>query len=875
MNRSPRVLSLLGLVVPGLALPGLALAQGLDLSGVSAAPPTFTPAPFDVPDGFEAPVVQRGRVAEVRITGLRRVEEAAVRASIQLRPGEILGSWMVQRDIRAIYATGFVDDVRVDVSPVEGGEGLIVTFQVDEKPAVREVLLEGNKKIDEESLREAIDIVNFTVLNETDVKRNIQKLREKYVEKGYYLVQIDPKVVPVGNDQVDLTFTIVEGRKVLVRSIDITGNENISDRKIKRYLQTKAAGPLGWMTNTGAFKEESLEMDSTTVRSVYLEEGYVDVQVDPPKVYLTPDKRSIVVSIHVNEGPQYKLGLLRFQGDFVPEEGLTEAAAREILAGESARTVGQRWQKAKDKAPEGTVPTGWEQDSDGLLSFNEKHPVLKTGDTFKLTTLQTALSELTDLYGDQGYAYANITPLTDTNPEEKVVDITFDIDRDQKYRVGRIDITGNDPTFDKVVRREIPINEQETWRGSARSEARARLDRLGYFEDIKIESVKSPTDPGALDLKVDVVEQPTGSFSVGAGFSSLDNFMFTGNVSKNNFLGLGYTMRAEVNLSKRRQQWNLSFYDPYFLDTRWTLSVDTFSQQQDYVEDEYQRGGSLSIGRYLDQRDDVRLSAAYKFQDTGLNSIDDYKGSLLGGELYRNGLTSGVGLTLNVDKRNNRINATRGVFASATAELTGGFRLNEEQVLSVFGGDFNFVELNANLRAYYPVIKKNDWLVFKYNGTLGRIASTDGSVVPYIHRYRAGGINSVRGYDWYSLGPSLRAFGYDSGYRSSFQGSDDPTASEDRLVVGGTEIWVNNFELEAPIIKPAGISAVVFFDAGNAFGDPWGQGHINPLELRASYGFGIRWLSPMGPLRFEWGFPTNPYPDERKAVFDFSIGSLF
>ena len=859
----------------GLLLPGLAAAQAPDFGGVSSSPPSFTPAPFDIPDGFEAPEQLRGRVAEVRIAGLRRVEEAAVRAAIQLHSGEILGSWMVRRDIAAVYATGFVDDVRVDVSPVAGGDGLIVTFTVDEKPAVREVLIDGNKKIDEDSLREAIDIVNFTVLNETDVKRNIAKLREKYVEKGYYLVQIDPKVTAVGNDQVDLTFSIAEGRKVLVRSIDITGNENVPDRKIKRYLQTKAAGPLGWLTNTGAFKEESLEADSVTVRSVYLEEGYVDVKVDPAKVYLTPDKRSIVVSIHVEEGPQYSLGALRVQGDFSPAEGLTEAAAREVLNGEMAKTVGARWARAKAAVPEDVTPTGWESNSDGLFAFSEKHPALKTGDTFKLTTLQTTVGQLEELYGDQGYAYAVVTLDTPTDPESRTVDITFDIDRDQKYRLGRIDITGNDPTFDKVVRREIPINEAETWRGSAKTEARARLDRLGYFESVRIENVKSASDPGALDMKIDVVEQPTGSFSVGAGFSSLDNFMFTGNVSKNNFLGLGYTMRAEVNLSRRRQQWNLSFFDPYFLDTRWTLSVDTFSQAQEYVEDEYQRGGSLSIGRYLDQRDDVRLSAAYTFQDTGLNSIDDYKVNLLGGELYRNGLTSSVGLTLNVDKRNNRINATRGVYASATAELTGGFRLNDDEVLSLLGGDFNFAELKANVRAFYPVIKKNDWLVFKYNGTLGGIMSTDGTVVPYMHRYRAGGINSIRGYDWYSLGPALRAFGYDGGYRSSFQGSDDPTASEDRLVVGGTQIWVNNFELESPIIKPAGISAVIFFDAGNAFGDPWGSGYINPLDLRASYGAGIRWLSPMGPLRFEWGFPINPYPDERKAVFDFSIGSLF
>ena len=166
-------------------------------------------------------------------------------------------------------------------------------------------------------------------------------------------------------------------------------------------------------------------------------------------------------------------------------------------------------------------------------------------------------------------------------------------------------------------------------------------------------------------------------------------------------------------------------------------------------------------------------------------------------------------------------------------------------------------------------------MIFKYNGTIGRIQSTDGTVVPYIHRYRAGGINSVRGYDWFSLGPYIRASGYKGAGSNIFAGSDDPTSAEDRLVVGGTQTWINNFELEIPIVPQAGISTVFFFDAGNSFGDPWGTGHINVSDLRMAYGFGVRWFSPMGPLRFEWGFPVNPRPDERQAVFDFSIGSLF
>ncbi len=850
------------------ALSGLASAQSLD--GIS---------PLDIPDGFETPAVASGRVATIQVSGLRRLDEAVIRAAVQTRVGDALAPWMVQRDIQAIYGTGVVDDVRVDVAPSPAGEGVIVTYQVDEKSAVREVKIEGNKKIDEESLREAIDIIGFEVLNETQVQSNVAAIRAKYVEKGFYLARVEPKIVPVGRDQVDLTFEITEGRKVLVRTIDITGNENLPERKIRRFLQTKAAGPFGFLTNSGAFKEENLEADTQIVRQIYLEEGYVQVKVDPPKVYLTPDKRAITISIHVDEGPQYELGQIRVEGDFVPEQGLTEAAAMEIVRGETAKTMRQRYERAKKRAGDGPLPEGWESGGDGWLSFNERHPPLKTGDTFKLSTLQTAMAELTDLYGDAGYAFPNVIPIDDADPTTKIVDFTLNVEKGDRYLLGRIDITGNDPTFDKVVRREIPINEAEIFRKSAVNEARSRLDRLGYFEEVKIEfaNVKKGdgVKPGTLDLEVDVSEQPTGSFSVGAGFSNLENFMFTGNVAKNNFLGLGYTMRAEVNLSRKRQQWNLSFFDPYFLDSRWTLSVDTFSIARQYIEDEYQRGGSLSIGRYLDRRDDVRLSGTYTFQDTGLSTIDPYKQSLLGGDLYRNGLTSTVGLALNVDKRNNRVNATRGVFGSLSGELTGGFRINEDEVLSLFGGDFNYAEFKANLRTYYPVSPKGDWLIFKYNGTLGAIMSTDGSVVPYIHRYRAGGINSVRGYDWYSLGPAIRTTGYDGGFRSSFIGSDDPTSSEDRLVVGGDQIWVNNFELESPIIKAAGISLVAFFDAGNAFGDPWGTGYINPLELRLSYGGGVRWLSPMGPLRFEWGFPINPLDDERKAVFDFSIGSLF
>ena len=842
---------------------GLALCAGVLGSPVTASAQSLEAT---------APAVTEGKILDVKLEGIQNVEEAAVLAVMATRAGALVNARTIQRDIKAIYRSGFVDDVVVDISPAEGG--VVVTFIIDEKPAIREVKVSGNKKLDEDALFEVIDITSFSVLNEADLKANIRRMRDKYLEKGFYLVEIEPVIREVDDDMVELTFEIVENRKVLVQKVEITGNEQVPDRKIKKFLQTREAGILPWLSNSGTFNEFAVQDDAQIVRQVLMEEGYYEASAEAPQVYLSPDKRFIHVTINVNEGPRYKLGKLKVEGDFVPDEGLTREAAQQVIAGAMARDLHARWAKARDEVGEGApLPEGWEQPSRELLNFDPGHPAMEVGDWFKLSILQATMAEISDLYGDQGYAFANVIPDAKPDPETGVMDITFRIQRGDKVKIGRIDISGNAPTYDKVVRREIPINEGDVYSGSAIRESKQRLDRLGYFEEVRITTPRADA-PDELTMKVDVSEQPTGSFSVGAGFSNIENFMFTMNVSKNNFLGLGYVMSTAAQVSRQRQQWNLQLFDPYFLDTRWTLSLNGFSVDRQFIENEYQRGGSISVGRYLDRRDDMRITFDYTYENTGLRNLDSYKIRMLGGQLYRNGITSTGGLSFILDKRNNRIQPTRGVFTTASVALSGGFRTDENTLTQVFGGDFNFLESKANLRVYQPLVE-SEMLIFQANVSLGHILSTDGSVLPFIHRYRAGGITSVRGYDWFTLGPQIRASGFKDSAQTIFQGSEDPQGPDDRLIVGGTESWINNFEIVSPIIRQAGISTVVFFDAGNAFGDVWGNGHINPLKLRTAYGAGVRWLSPMGPLRFEYGIPINPRPDERRGVFDFSIGNLF
>jgi outer membrane protein insertion porin family len=798
--------------------------------------------------GAAEPAPASGKVAEVVVRGTRWIEEAAVLANVSMHAGDAITSERVRRDLNAVWGTGFFQDVRV-LSEEIPGRGMRLIFQVVEKPSVTDVKLEGNKKIDEEDLRDLIDVKSFGVLNEAKVRETVKLLRDKYVEKGFYLAEINPEIVPTGENSVDVVFHIVENRKVIVQRIEFTGNDHVADRKFKKYMQTKEGGFAPWLFNTGTFDAEKLEGDAQVVQYVLLEEGYVDAKVDPAKVYLSPDKRYIYVSFHVEEGPKYEIGSTDVGGDFNDEKGLTKAAVEQIISGIATVDVQEdQWRAAHGRRVPKTHP--------------KRGPELEPGETFKYSTMEAVRQAVTNLYQDQGYAFVNVIPQPIPNHDTNTVDIRFDIEMGEPQRVGHIDISGNDPTFDKVIRREILVNEGDLYRGSLIEASKEQLMRLGFFEDVQVSTPKGEGE-NVLDLNVKVTEQPTGSFSLGMGYSNLEKFSINANVQKNNFLGLGWIVNAAVNWSKLKRQANLDFIDPHFLDSDWTFKISGYWIERKYQLDEFQRGASVGVGRYLDRLDDVELRLDYTIEDVGISSLDAYRKRLLGGELFRNGLTSSVGLSFILDKRNNKIIPTKGIYTTASISMAGGAR-SDDKLVSVLGGDFNFVEAKFNLRWYQPLIPHSDMLIFRFNSSVGAVWSTDGSVIPYIHRYRAGGINSVRGFQWFSLGPTIRTIR-----------SDDPTSGDDSLVVGGTQSWVNNFEIESPIVKAAGISLVAFFDAGNAFGDPWGHGNINPLQLRTAAGFGVRWRSPIGPLRFEWGFPLRPRDDETRTVFDFSIGSFF
>lgn len=784
-----------------------------------------------VPGGASARSALLGqRILDIQVAGIEKVETEAILDNIKVRTGDILRTEATAQAIRDIFRLRYFQDVRVEAEAVEGGVILVIT--VVEKPAIREVKLKGNKKVTVEDIKEVMTVKAFSILDEAKVRSTVTAVEDLYLEKGFFLAEIDVVYDAGATNEVTVTFDITEGKKVLVKRIDLVGNEALKDQYIKQRLQTKISGPIPGPDGQGTYRRDVLETDTEIIAYLYSAFGYVEADVGRPEVFLSPDKRWIYVTVHIDEGPQYRVGTIDFRGDLDPELGLSPEELEELIK-------------------------------------------TKPGEIYNRAQIGEDVQKIVDAWSEHGFAFANVIPLPRQDRDRKVIDLVFDISKGEVVYLEDVVITGNLATWDKVIRREVSIIEGEKFRGRAIEETRRRLMRLGYFEDVKITTPRGDGE-NKLDLAIDVTEKPTGTFSLGAGFSSVESFVFTANVSRQNFLGLGYTMALNANLSLGRNlvengffngdnsQQNISvqFIDPYFLDTRWTAAFSLFAVNRNVFVNEFSRGFNISFGHYLDKANDAQFSLRYSLEDRGLNGLLQSQKERYGGQLYRSGTKSSLTASISWDKRDDRIAPTNGFYLNGSLEWAGGFRVDENRNLNLLGGDFRFLKLQGNARFFKDL--GTPLVVFRYNLSVGWIYSTDGTIVPFTERYRSGGINSIRGFSPLSLGPRIRHIV-----------NSDPNHSSRTSAVGGTMSLVQNVEIEFPLIPPAQVRGVVFLDAGNAFGGLYGNEPFRFEEIRLSAGFGVRWNSPMGPLRFEWGFPLAPKPGERSQVFEFTIGSFF
>jgi outer membrane protein insertion porin family len=767
------------------------------------------------------------RVTKLQFRGNRKVEDDAIKVNLKTAPGVTLTQEMVREDVKTIWKMGYFEDVSVEVA--ESKDGSVVTFVLREKPSIKKIYVAGNSEVSLSKINEILDIKKEQILDQAKLKKNVEKIKDLYVEKGFYMAEVTYEVKRDTTSTVDVWFRIQENAKVEVRRVNFVGNRATSDADLRGVISTREGSLLSFMTSAGTYREDVFQRDLLLIQAHYWDRGYVQVKVANPLVELSPDKRSMYVTISVDEGPQFRLGRVDVSGDLLmPREFFLQRVS------------------------------------------------VKPGEIFNRSKLSDDLQKLTDFYKDRGYAYVNATPSTPVNEKTRTVDVLFEIQKGELVHFDRINIRGNSKTRDKVIRRELRIVEGDSFSQSKLDYSKRRVTALGYFEKVDVSTKRGASDD-KMDVNFEVAERPTGTFQIGAGFSSVENFIAQAQISQNNLLGRGQLLTLQAQLSSLRQLFLLQFQDLYFLDTNWTFGFNLFRQDQflfSFVRSS--RGGSLTWGYLL--AEDTRLMLTYTLESVGV-STGGFSGlfatsalapTLTSGSianLFRSGITSSGRALLSYDSRDNRMFPTKGWYNTLSGEVADHFLLSENV----------FTRYEAVVRAFYPI-----WgpFVLRLKANAGLIASRDPRGVPIFERYFVGGIYDVRGFSPRSLGPVIRALS---------DRSQDSTLRS--FLVGGNMNVIANAEIEFPIFDKVGIRGVVFTDMGNSFNleeqycklrpfnvdiskDPC-QGPLDLSAFRHSWGFGFRWFSPIGPLRFEWGIPFRTLPGERPIVFEFTIGNFF
>jgi outer membrane protein insertion porin family len=797
-----------------------------------------TPQPLTL-SPTDAELAKGQPILRIDVVGNRRVSRDDFLAYLREHPNQPFVPENLTRDVRELWESGFFDDIQVDLDRSDEGVGL--RFIVRERPNVKEITYKGNGEIDDEKLNEGIEAKVNTILSYPSLRRSVQKIRDMYAEKGYFLAEASFEVIPQKDNEVVVHFTVTEHEAVSVRRITFIGNQHISDEELREVMYTGQGGFFAFGSG-GPFRQDAFERDVLMINATYYDRGFLSVSVAAPRVMLTPDRNGIEITLMINEGPQYKIRQLRVY-------------ERDVSGREVEPVGGRRHLREMVRA--------------------------KSGDVFNRAEMAKDLQSVRTMYRDEGYANVEADPETQLDPDKQQVDIVVGIRRGPPVYFDRIEVKGNTKTRDKVIRRELQIAEGQLFSESKLETSKKLVTALGYFERVDV-STEEGSSPDRINVNIEVGERATGTFQIGAGFSSIENFILTAQIQQANLFGNGQSLSLQAQVSSLRQLIDLRYFEPYFLDSRFSAAADLYDQLRVYPDfAQRTRGGALTFGYPLTQPPYLQASITYTGE---LDRVSTTNTTTLFGtasavsifqrlplrNLFTDGFTSSFRPAITYDTRDNRLFPTSGLYLQGSAELAS----------PVFGSENQFLRWRATGRFYYPL---GEGFVLKFNTETGIVTSPRAEGVPIFARFFLGGILDVRGFRLRTIGPRL-----------PLNQNLDPNAPpiDNGAPIGGNLSYYQNLELEFPILEKVGIRGVVFTDAGNAWNleqvycnaaqgatygvtDPCFHGASSLAKLRTSWGFGIRWFSPLGPLRFEWGFPFAPLPYEESNVFEFTIGNFF
>ncbi len=749
-------------------------------------------------------------VRDIRVEGIQRTEAGTVFSYLPVKVGDTLTDDKTTAAIKALYATGFFKDVRL-----EAQDGVLIVT-VEERPSIAKVTLSGTKEFSEDDLKKGLKEAGLTdgrVLDRSLLEKAEQELQRQYFNRGKYAVEIKSTVTPLERNRVAVQFDVVEGDSAKIRQINIIGNKAFKEKEILDQFASTTPGWLTWYSKSDQYSKTKLAGDIENVRSFYLNRGYLEFNVDSTQVSITPDKQDIYITVNMTEGPRYTVSDVKLAGQMlVPEDELKK-----------------------------------------LID-------IKPGDVFERDKLTASSKKIGDRLGNEGYAFANVNAVPEIDKDKNQVAFTLYVDPGRRVYVNRVNVGGNTKTRDEVIRREVRQMEGGWYNAEKINLSKDRLNRLGYFNEVNIETPGVTGTTDQVDVNIGLTEKSTGNIQLGAGFSSSEGLVISGSVSQANVFGSGNSVAVQLNTGKVNKVYSLSFTNPYFTLDGISLGYDLYRRDTNagaalnsnvsaYQSSTY--GAGVRFGLPLNEKD--RISFGATFENTSI-AIDPLTASQQYKDFIKNfGLTNTtlrLDTTFARDTRDSYLFPTRGMLQRVSAEV------------GTPPGSLQYYKLTFQNQQYFPLSKDFTLLL---NGELGYGAGLGGKPLPFFKNLYAGGNGSVRGFSTATLGPK----------------------DANKNAIGGDQRAIANAELFFPLpgLKDdQSLRMSAFFDAGASFG----PGDINPDaskpprygsfafgDLRYSVGVAALWVSPLGPLKFSLAKPLAAQAGDKTEVFQFTFGNSF
>jgi outer membrane protein insertion porin family len=733
-------------------------------------------------------------VRDIRVEGIQRIEAGTVFSYLPVKVGETMTEEKAATAIKALFATGFFKDVRLEV------QRDVLIVMVEERPAVAQIDFIGNKEFDKDALRKGLREVGLTEGRSFDkalLDQAEQEIKRQYLARGRYGASVVTTVTPLERNRVGVSFSINEGDVTKIHEINIIGNKAFREKDLLQQFVLQPPGWLTWYTKNDQYSKQKLSGDLESLRSFYLNNGYLEFAIDSTQVSITPDKRNIYITVNITEGDKYSVSDVKLGGELL----LPEAELRKMIE-------------------------------------------LKAGDTFSREKLSESTKKITDRLGNEGYAFANANAVPELDKAAKRVALTIMIDPGRRVYVRRVNISGNNRSRDEVIRRELRQLEGAYYDGDKIQKSKLRLDRLGYFTDVEVDTPAVPGTSDQVDVDFKVKEKPTGAITLGAGFSSTEKLILSGSITQENIFGSGKHVTASLSTSKINRNISLSYTNPYYTVDGVSRGFDVYDRRTDasllglgyYTTSTL--GGGVRYGVPLTEVDNLGFGLGLENTKIGVDSTSP--------QLYQDFVSifgnnnTGIPATIGWirDQRDSALTPTRGTMIRANVEA------------GLPGGTLKYYKLTEQVQWYYPISRTYTLLL---NGEIGAADGFGGKPLPFYKNYYAGGVASVRGYDSYSLGPR------------------DSTDS----IIGGNKRLVGNAEFMFPM-PGAGIDRSMrlslFLDGGQVYG---ADEKIRLSELRYSTGMAFIWNSPLGPLRLSYGKPLNAKAGDRIQHLQFQFGQVF